>query len=190
MARPRQITDEQILATTRRRVLEQGPSVSLDAVAAELGVTGPAILKRFGSRKALMLAALTPPEPEWVAHLLRGPGEAPLETQLRELFLKISAFNTAAVPCISALRESGIAPKEMLGRDPHRGHRALLSWLEKAKARGLVTADELEPIAFAIFGALMGRAFTAHLLGVPFSETERANYAHDLARVFHRALTP
>ena len=69
MARPRTITDEQILGTMRASVLEHGPAVSLDFVAEKLGVTGPALLKRFGSRQKLMIEALKPPEvPTWVEH--------------------------------------------------------------------------------------------------------------------------
>ncbi|MDQ3264141.1 MAG: TetR/AcrR family transcriptional regulator [Myxococcota bacterium] len=190
MARPRQISDEQILSATRERVLAQGPNVSLEVVAEDLGVTVPAILKRFGSRRALMLAALTPPEPEWIAFLNQGPRQAPLEELLQEMFLKILAFNTDAIPCVIALRESGIATKEFLGRDPTRGHRALVGWLKRASALRLITATELEGIAFAIFGALMGRAFTAHLVNAPLSERDRQSYAQDLSRVFTRALTP
>ncbi len=189
MARPRQISDEQILSATRERVLAQGPNVSLEVVAEDLKVTVPAILKRFGSRRALMLAALTPPEPEWIAFLNQGPRPAPLEELLQEMFLNILAFNTHAIPCVIALRESGIAPKEFL-RDPTRGHRALVGWLKRASELRLVTATELEGIAFAIFGALMGRAFTAHLINAPLSERDRQTYAQDLARVFTRALTP
>ena len=62
MARPRLITDEQILQTMRASVLEHGPAVSLDLVAEKLKVTGPALLKRFGTRQALMIEALKPPE--------------------------------------------------------------------------------------------------------------------------------
>ena len=39
MPRPRQVTDEAILAATRDCVLERGPHVSLDVVAERLGVT-------------------------------------------------------------------------------------------------------------------------------------------------------
>jgi len=55
MARPRLITDEQILTTMRSCVLELGSHVSLDLVADKLGVTAPALLKRFGNRQELLL---------------------------------------------------------------------------------------------------------------------------------------
>jgi len=190
VGRPRQISDEQILSVTRKRVLEQGPNVSLDVVASDLEVTVPAILKRFGSRRALMLAALRPPEPEWIDHLLKGPSDAPLVEQLQEIFLMISSFNVTAIPCVTALRESGIPPQEVFaGRDPGRGRKAMLSWLKKAQEQGLVNATELEAISFAMIGTLMGRAFHAHLTNAPLSERERKQYAIDVARVFARALS-
>ena len=45
MARPRTITDEQILGTMRSSVLEHGPAVSLDLVAEKLGVTKPSVVR-------------------------------------------------------------------------------------------------------------------------------------------------
>ena len=93
MGRPRQISDEQILTAMRSCVLARGPNVALEVVAKELAVSVPALLKRFGNRQKLMLAALRPPdEPEWIAEVARGPGEGPLERQLLEMFERIFAF--------------------------------------------------------------------------------------------------
>src|SRR5205809_765396 len=114
MGRPRQISDEQILATMRQRALAEGPNVSLDLVANELKVSTPALLKRFGNRQALMLAALRPPEdPEWLAVARRGPGDGPLEAQLVDLFERIFAFMAEAIPCQTVLRESGIPMQKL-----------------------------------------------------------------------------
>src|SRR5687768_8372984 len=105
MARPRQISDDQILETTRRLVLSRGPQISLDAIAGELGVTGPALLKRFGTREAMMIAALSPPQDsEWIEAARNGPNEQPLEAQLLEIFTAMAAFMKGVVPCMSALR--------------------------------------------------------------------------------------
>jgi AcrR family transcriptional regulator len=195
MGRPRQVSDEQILAVMRERVLAHGPSVSLDLVAEELDVSTPALLKRFGNRQALMLAALRPPEnPDWIQSLLEGPGEGSLEAQLTEIFSRIQAFVVEVAPCISALRESGIPLSAFFTKKqtPELGIRALQTWLDKARKQGLVTAreTETESAAFAILGALHHRAFHAHLMKRPFKAQAQREYATDLARLFARSLAP
>src|SRR5262245_22349770 len=115
MARPRQVSDDEILAEVRRGVLEQGPSVSLDLIAHRLNVTAPALFKRFGSRNALLLAALKPDDAAALMALLkRGPDEGrPFEPQLLEIMEAHAAFLETTVPCMSALRESGLPKEEM-----------------------------------------------------------------------------
>src|SRR4051812_22089390 len=133
MARPRLITDEQILTTMRACVLERGAMVSLDVVAERLGVTSPALLKRFGNRQELMLKALLPPEsPAWMAEFDRGPDDRPLESQLAEHFDRIWAFFEDVIPCVSALRESGVPHEKMFEgkrNQPVHSIRAISRWL-------------------------------------------------------------
>src|SRR5690349_11651092 len=147
MARPRQISDEQILETTRRLVLARGPQISLDAVASELGVTGPALLKRFGTREAVMIAALAPPmDAPWIETARKGPNDQPLEAQLLEMFTEMAAFMKGVVPCMSALRESGIPMERVFpkGKFPVEGFQALQGWLTRARERGLVEVADPE----------------------------------------------
>ncbi|MGQ0507266.1 MAG: TetR/AcrR family transcriptional regulator [Myxococcaceae bacterium] len=194
MARPRQITDEQILASMREAVLAHGPAVSLDVVAGELNVSGPALLKRFGSRQALMLAALKPsPNPEWIAHVLKGPTDAPLEEQLLDIFTRLMDFMSANVPCLVALRESGIPMGEVFPKaegGPERGIKVMQRWLRQAKKQGLVTADEVDTAAFAVIGALQTRAFFTHLTQKNSPGSAQRQYVAELARLFARTLAP
>jgi AcrR family transcriptional regulator len=191
MGRPRQISDEQILAAMREGVRSKGSRVSLEVVAAALDVSVPAILKRFGSRDALMVAALKPPDPpDWVEEVQKGPEEGPLEGQLAKLFSRLCAFMTQAMPCVIALRESGIPVERWLRpHAPQRDVDAVHCWLSLARKRGLVLADELEASAVAMIGAVQSRAFLAHLLKKGFPEKEQRAYVRDLARVFSRALS-
>src|ERR1700738_128371 len=106
MARPRRISDEEILVAVRRAVLKQGPHVSIDVVAELLGVTAPALFRRFGSRNDLLTAALKPEErPSFIDDLERGPDQRLVVVQLVELFSRIGAFVAEALPCMSAMRE-------------------------------------------------------------------------------------
>lgn len=190
MGRPRQISDEQILSVMRRHVRAEGPNVPLHSVASELGVTVPALLKRFGTRQELMLAALKPPLPEWLERVERGPDDRPLQVQLTELFGRMLSFFAEYVPCMVALRESGISPHLYTHhRQPLLTLEALHHWLRKAKRRGLVDATELETCAQSILSALQGRSFLAHCTQRPFSEKAQRAYATELAQIFTRALS-
>ena len=194
MARPRLITDEQILTTMRSCVLERGAGVSLDVVAEQLGVTSPALLKRFGSRVELMLKALQPPDaPPWMATFDLGPDSRPLEAQLTEHFQRLWDFFTEVIPCVSALRESGVPHEKIFEgkrNAPFHAIRAISHWLEKANAAGLIQADAPESVATAILGALQTRAFTAHVAKVHYSTRSNREYLGDLVQLFTRALAP
>lgn len=192
MARPRLITDEQILSTMRACVLERGASVSLDVVAERLRVTSPALLKRFGNRQELMLKALLPPEsPAWMAEFDRGPDERPIEQQLAEHFDRLWAFFEDVIPCISALRESGVPHEKLFEskrNQPVHSIRTISRWLEKAREAGLVETDAPESVATAILGALQTRAFTAHVAKLQYSTRSNREYLDDLVHLFTRAL--
>jgi AcrR family transcriptional regulator len=193
MARPRRVSDEQICQAMRQAVLAHGPAVPLDVVAQELGVTGPALLKRFGTRENLMVSALLPPpEPDWVHFVRGGPSSAPLREQLLEVFTRISAFMKEVVPCLTALRESGI-PHDRVFRDrssPQRGLESLRGWLAEARKRGLVTAPEIDTSALAIMGALQARAFYQHVLQADVTPGSQQDYLNELADIFTRVLAP
>ena len=194
MARPRLVTDEQILTTMRACVLERGAGVSLDVVAERLNVTAPALLKRFGNRQELMLKALQPPDPpEWMADFDRGPDGRPLETQLLEHFERIWASFENVIPCVTALRESGIPHEKIFEgkrNAPVHAIRAIARWLEKARDAGLIDAKDPESVATALLGSVQIRAFTSHVAKVQYSTRSNREYLHDIVQLFSRALAP
>ena len=195
MARPRQVSDEQIQTAMRAAVLEHGPAVSLDLVAKQLSVTSPALLKRFGSRRELMIASLRPPDDQpWLNSLAQGPDDRSLVVQLEELIERTLLFMGNVMPCVAALRESGIPPSEIYakGHTPPllRGVKAMTTWLEGAKQRKLIGDFGLETAATALLGAISTRAFSAHLLKRPWSAREQSEYAAELSLLFSRALAP
>ncbi len=54
--RPRKVSDEQVFAAVHRAMQRLGPGeLTLDAIAAEAGVTAGALVQRFGSRRQLLL---------------------------------------------------------------------------------------------------------------------------------------
>jgi AcrR family transcriptional regulator len=191
MGRPRQVSDEQILSVMRASVLAHGPNVPLDRVAKELQITTPALLKRFGSRQALLVAALRPPEqPAWLRILDQGPTEEPLATQLRAVFEAAFAYMGEWTPCSIALRESGIPIQSIYPnkKPAEEALRAMQRWLRRARKRGLVAIKETDTAAFVMVGALQARAFFAHVVQLEFTERAQRQYVEELSRFFERAL--
>jgi AcrR family transcriptional regulator len=54
--RPRETTDEEILAATHRVVSRLGPNLTLADVARDAGVSPATLMQRFGSKRGLLLA--------------------------------------------------------------------------------------------------------------------------------------
>lgn len=191
MARPRRISDEEILVEVRRAVLEQGPHVSLDLVAERLGVTAPALFRRFGSRNELLTAALRPEEqPPFIEELERGPDERPAQAQLVDIFTRIGTSLAATLPCMSALRESGIPfdpEKEFQEPPPLRAVRALAGWLERARKVGLLVLKDPQVAAMAILGAIQAPIFFRHL-SKQTGPWDAAGHARVLALLFLRGI--
>lgn len=192
MARPRLITDEQILTTMRSCVLEHGAQVSLDVVAEKLGVTSPALLKRFGNRQELMRKALQPPaEPPFVDRFLEGPDDRPLEVQLAERFEEMWGFFSEVLPCVSALRESGIPHEKIFDgkhKNPLRLIQAISHWLELAAEKGLCEVPAPESVAVAMLGAVQTRVFTSYVAKVKYSSRSTREYLGDIVHLFGKAL--
>jgi AcrR family transcriptional regulator len=168
MARPRRVSDEAIFGELRRAVAEQGPRVSLDVVAERLGVTAPALFRRFGSRQDLLMAALRPDErPAFLDELERGPDKRPFREQLRAHCGRIASYMASFLPCMSALRESGIPDdvvKRTFAEPPQlRALRALAGWLGRADQLGIARVDEPEVVAMALLGAVQAPVFFRHL---------------------------
>jgi AcrR family transcriptional regulator len=200
MTRPRTVTDQAILDAARFCAVERGPAVSLDVIARRVGLTSPALLKRFGSRQELMIAALRPTDPPaWVRDLESGPDDQPLEQQLRTLIDRVLDFLSSEMPCMTALSESGFPVDEIFDRSqapaPFRSIWALSGWLNRAQQRGLVDAHavdgvDFEGVATGLLGALHGRVFLSDFMGTSFWRRSRDEYVADLAHIYARALAP
>jgi AcrR family transcriptional regulator len=200
MTRPRTVTDQAILDAARFCAVERGPAVSLDVIARRVGLTSPALLKRFGSRQELMIAALRPSDPPaWVRDLESGPDDRPLEQQLTALIDQVLDFLSSEMPCMTALSESGFPVEEIFGHTeapaPFRNIWALSRWLNRAQQRGLIDAQavagvDFEGVATGLLGALHGRVFLSDFMGTSFWRRSRDEYVSDLARIYARALAP
>ncbi len=171
MGRPKEVTDEQIVVAARRRFLERGAGVSAHNIARELGVTHTTIFNRFGSKEALMIAALGPPEKvPWVATLEAGPDDRPIREQLAELCMVMSTYFQNLQAGLAVLHAAGITREKVWrGRKgeppPVQAFRALTEWLRRAQSQRLLATCDVKTLAATILGALHNWALTARLCG-------------------------
>jgi AcrR family transcriptional regulator len=196
MARPRLVSDEDILAAVKKGVLEQGPAIPLDVIADRLNVTAPALLKRFKTRNALILAALAPPEnPAFLDLMDSGPDARSFEPQLLEIIEGMTSFLAEVFPCMSALRDSGIPKEEMRTLfkqfNPLRTVEALSGWFTRADKKGLCEAPDPDAAAMMLMGATHMPMTIRHMLqhqspkGANF---ELEGFTQTLARIVSRGL--
>ena len=138
--RPRSVTDDQILAAARACLFARGPSATVDEIARQIGVSGPAILKRFGSKERLVLRALVSEEPP---DLSQGPRPGPLRSQLVTVLLQLERLVQQVAPKLATLRAGGVKASERIARaSPRLARQHLRSWLECARrSHGLAHAD-------------------------------------------------
>ncbi len=182
VGRPKQVTDEQIVAAARRCFLERGARVSAEDIARELGLTHTTLFNRFGSKEALMLAALRPPEKiPWVTALGAGPDDRPIRDQLVEHCRVMSGYFNELQAGFAVLQASGISSgKAYHGRrgdpPPVQTFRALTAWLRRAQGEGRLAKCDVDTLAATILGALHNWAFTARVCGQ--SATPAAGQRH------------
>jgi AcrR family transcriptional regulator len=168
MGRPKEVTDEQIVAAARRCFLERGAAIPAAEIARELGVSHTTLFNRFGSKEALMIAALGPPERlPWAALLEAGPDERPIRDQLVEAGRAMAAYFEDLSPGLAVLRAAGITPDRVFeGRaepSPVQAFKALGGWLGRARAAGRIGDVDLETLTATILGGMMSFTATAQL---------------------------
>jgi AcrR family transcriptional regulator len=169
-ARPRQISDDEILEAARECLFEHGVSVSAQVIADKAGVSQPALFKRFGTKEELVLRALAPPEKipvlEWIATV---PKPGPFRPQLRELLENIWETLQWILPRIALLMASPFSPEKLFSRyetpPPLRLIIAIREFMERAKQNGQIRQDaDSEALALSALGLLQGRAFFRFML--------------------------
>ena len=171
MARPRQVTDEQILEVARAVFLEQGPKAPVSVIAGLVGVSDATLFKRFGTKQELLLAALMPPErPEFIEIIAAGPGPGDLRIQLIAVAQAIAEALGGMLPRLSALRAAGLDHHEVIGRydvpPPVRAQQALAAWIRVGQADGRIRASiEPDSVAMTIMGAMHFRLFMCNVVG-------------------------
>lgn len=166
--RPRKVSDEEVFAAAQRAMERLGPGeLTLAEIAAEAGVTAGALVQRFGSKRALLLA-LSRSAAESAGEMLRG---------LRAAHPSPLATLRAYADCLAGLASSPAALARNLAylqidlSDPDfraalaaqaRATRdGLLELLEEARTAGeLAAATDAQALARTVEVALNGALLT------------------------------
>lgn len=109
MARPRTVSDRDALDRARACIVEHGPGVTLSVLSRAIGLSPPALIKRFASKEQLVFRALLPDGPPvWTAALAGPLDEKTLASALRQMCAEFRQVG----PALAALRMSPMAVSE------------------------------------------------------------------------------
>jgi AcrR family transcriptional regulator len=174
--------------------LERGCQLSVQAIAAEVGVSHTTLLNRFGSKEALLVAALSPPEvASWEAELKDGPDGRPFRVQLEALCLKMAEHLEDAVAGMAALHAAGIDRNMARGplRSRQQAIQALHDWLEQAQAKQLIGPCDTCALATILMGTLTGRAMTLRMMSaLGESAPPMSQFVSDSVEILWNGIAP
>lgn len=167
MGRPRTVTDEQVFRAVAEVVTKEGPSgLTFGAVADRVGLTGPALAQRFGSKRGLLIAFARAGSVEPVFQRALDETGDPLTAISAALSSMISGITTRqALANNLAFLHMDLTDEE-LGRPKVEQSRSirrhLAALVEEAVGQGSISdvdADELADTIYTIYnGALIGWA--------------------------------
>ena len=152
------MSDEDALDRARRCIVEHGPGVSLSVLSAAVGLSPPALVKRFGPKEQLVFRALLPAgPPAWLDTLARPPGPDPLGELVGALLELCQEFR-AVGPALAALRMSPVAVERVFAEGQPGpaalARRRMARWLAAAGC-----AHDEDVLADALVGAAEARGF-------------------------------
>ena len=193
MGRGRQVTDDELLEAAREVFLEHGPSASVDLVAEKVGITGPAIFRRMGSKQNLMVRALTYGfGASFVGVLQSGPrAEIPVREQLGEIVRVLRQDIEALLPCLTTLRAAGMEPDAIAAcfeeAPPARAQREMAAWIRRGQAMGLLREQDADAAAISCMGAVHMRVFFGRIMGLQLPGADE--HVEHVSEFLERALT-
>lgn len=192
MARPREVSDDQILEAACDCFLEHGASAPTSRIASALGVSAAALFHRFGSKKALMMRALLPSVDQVPDSALLD--ERPVPEQLVDWGLQMLRMLRAMQPKLAVLKSAGIDHAELLRHfdvpPPVRLHRALTDLLTQADAQGRARVADPAAVAVAFMGSVNVRVFLGGHLGVCLLDEDDDAYMRRVVQGLWMGMAP
>jgi len=168
MPRAARLDQETVLSAARRVFRAKGCHATVDEIASEVGMSGPALFKRFGTKQALMFEALRPAvSTDWLATVRAGPDGRPVDEQVLEISTGMATWMGDIVPAMAVLRAAGHHPDVIFEEYGFPKPGVILgelgAWLTRAAEGNRLRVDEPAVAAMTWLGALQVRAFMTHL---------------------------
>ena len=164
MARPRKITNEQILKAAQAIFLKQGFGASTQDIATQAGISEGSIFKRFPTKEALFIAAMGISKVSSVTSYIESmPGQGDLQENLKEIGLKMIGFIQELLPKMMMVRSKGLPMPPMLTDSgmapPVRVIKALTALFEQEMALGRMHCDQPQIAAMMFLGSITEYVF-------------------------------
>ena len=194
MSRPRKFTDSEILKVAAQVFEEGGLQASTERIAQELGISQPALFKRFGTKKELSFRAVLFSLNQNLAGYLSeiSYDKREFKVQLIERCEKTCAFMQTQMPKIRLMQSLGIDLLiQTIPQDespPIKHHRAMTRWFQAAIDAGHIKPSSAKNLATIFMGAMI-----AHVQLRDFSDTEITSvkaYSKVVANTLIKGLNP
>lgn len=196
MARPKSVSDEQVLEAARALFIELGHTAPIQTLAQRLGVSHAALFQRFGSKRALLIEAMRPScDVRWPEEVAIGPTQEGLREELLALCESIWAFLMANLPRIRVLQAAGVLPEEIFaqgGVHPFVACARVEEWLRRGVEAGLFAPCDTRAVAAGIVAAVFGRVQMSRLAASHSSASDalaQLGAIEGLVEFFARGLT-
>ena len=190
--RPKKISNENILSVVRQCLLEHGVSVSTQVIADRIGVSQATLFKRFSTKEALFLAAMSNHQPEKLLGLFRQPpNQQPMRQQLLAMSIQMLAFFNDVMPTFWILHSAGLEMPPMTHESPPvKARIALTNWLKRAQEQGQVRSTiDAEAVAVGLIGAIQTRTLRTRIMNDTLDNSDE-EYLRAIVSVFCDGLEP
>lgn len=160
MARPRTITDEQIVEAARAVFVEQGFSATTAEIARRAGVSEGTLFKRFPTKEDMFEEVVGLRDyPAWRAELPTLVGVGDVRRNLERAALRFLEASERIVPNLMLIFSRGHAPAhnpmlERLGNPVRHDADALAAYLRAEVALGRVRPVDADVAALTLVGTL------------------------------------
>jgi len=193
MARPRTISDEQIIEAARVVFMRDGVAASTATIAREAGVSEGTIFRRFPTKEALFQRAMSAGG-EWDLGLESRVGQGDLQEQLVAVTLDLIEAMRRTLPRMMALASCGNTPREIWRADPdsapHRILKSVINYFDAEMRLGRLATADPEVIARMLLGSVHNYAFFEHMGIHAWIPIAAPTYARSLVQILWKGLDP
>lgn len=193
--RPQHRTNEEILKIARDVFTKNGPQSSVEDIAKLVGISQPALFKRFGTKQNLLIEALkVPTHLPWENKALSDIDNRSFVEQYTELVLEVRTWFAKLQPLLSAIKFSGIPTKDIMKDHtepiPVRSARLVSDWLKRCNDKNLIRDMDYKIAAKSTLGYINSEITVSGLMKVEKSEQEICTEIKSLVEFLWQGMKP